>query len=123
MNSTSAVDVIIQPLWPGPEVAASAPPLASGAPLVTYASRLASRCSIVGPGSAGAAAGAAAGGVVAGAVAAAGAAVSPSALADRGCAASATIASTPMIPAPRIRLMRMVLLVMARATLDCALQC
>src|SRR6185503_11834216 len=63
MNRTSAVEIIIQPLCPGPEVAASAPPLASGTPLVTYASRLASRCSIVGPAAGGAAAAAAAGAV------------------------------------------------------------
>src|SRR5262245_2654910 len=98
MNRTSAVEIIIQPLCPGPEVAASAPPLASGAPLVTYASRLASRCSIVGPAAAGAAAGAAA----AGAGSAAGAV---SALAgDDATQAAIEIANTTL--APRRRLTR-----------------
>ena len=38
MNNTSAVDVIIHALWPGPGVMS-----ALGAPLVTYASRSATR--------------------------------------------------------------------------------
>src|SRR5215510_10431731 len=50
MNSTSAADVIIHALCPGPDVDASAPPSAVGAPLVTYASRFATRCSSVGAG-------------------------------------------------------------------------
>src|SRR4051794_29277999 len=48
MNRTRAVEIIIQPLWPGPGVEASAPPLASGTLLVTYASRFARRASTVG---------------------------------------------------------------------------
>src|ERR1043165_9514538 len=101
MNSTSAVEIIIQPLWPGPEVDASAPPLASGTPLVTYASRLARRCSIVGAAAAGvpAGAGAAAGAVAAGAV---------SATAVSECATAAAIAIKKTIPAPRRRVTRIV---------------
>src|SRR6185503_13537768 len=97
MNRTSAVEIIIQPLCPGPEVAASAPPLASGAPLVTYASRLASRCSIAGPAAAGGAAGAAAAGSAAGAV---------SALADGDDTIHAIEIANTML-APRRRLTRM----------------
>src|SRR6185503_14329527 len=96
MNRTSAVEIIIQPLCPGPEVAASAPPLASGTPLVTYASRLASRCSIVGPAAAGAAAGAAA--------AAAAGAVSAFAGCEGAIHAAIEIARTML--APRRRLTR-----------------
>src|SRR5262245_26057925 len=110
MNRTSAVEIIIQPLCPGPEVAASAPPLASGAPLVTYASRLASRCSIVGPAAAGAAAGAAAAGAgsVAGAVSAfAG---------DDATQAAIEIANTML--APRRRLTRIGLLLVTPGRRD-----
>src|SRR4051794_15091402 len=49
MNSTSAVEVIIQALWPGPDVLS-----ALGAPLVTYASRSATRCARSGAAAAGA---------------------------------------------------------------------
>src|ERR1041384_5492662 len=103
MNSTSADEIIIQPLCPGPDVAASAPPLASGALLVTYASRLARRCSTVGPAAAGAAAGA-------GAPAGAATAAVVSALAVSECAAAAATAIKKTIPAPRRRLTRIVVL-------------
>src|SRR5262245_53325836 len=53
MNSTSAADVIIQPLWPGPDPAIFDDTVASAAsapraPLLTYASRSATRCSRLG---------------------------------------------------------------------------
>src|SRR6188768_156323 len=40
MNNTRAADVIIHALWPGPGVVV----MTLGAPLVTYASRSATRC-------------------------------------------------------------------------------
>src|SRR3954469_3716058 len=55
MNSTSAEDVIIQALWPGPALVV----MALGAPLLMYASRSATRVARSGP--AGAAAAGAAG--------------------------------------------------------------
>src|SRR5437016_4912302 len=68
MNSTSAEAVIIQPLWPGPDVVVRN----LGVPLVTYASRSATRAARSGAAGAGAAAGAAAAGATAAGAAGAG---------------------------------------------------
>src|SRR5262245_54426094 len=98
MNSTSALEVISQPLWPGPGLSPSGSTLGSGALLTTYASRLASRCSIV----------------AAGAAAAAAAAGASSAYAARSGLPSATkiaaIVSRPRTVARKIRRARMALL-------------
>ena len=60
MNNTSALDVIIQPLCPGPAPATLEATLAVRAPLFMYASMSAIRCSSVGSLGGGGEAGAAA---------------------------------------------------------------
>src|SRR5262245_16626476 len=89
MNSTSAADVIIQALCPGPDVVVSA----LGAPFVTYASRSATRVARSGPAAAGAAAGGAAGAAAGAGAAAAGAAGGSAAVAVDAIPA-ASIATT-----------------------------
>jgi hypothetical protein len=51
MNNTSAVLIISHALWPGPATATCDATPSTRAPLLTYASKSATRCSKVGTGS------------------------------------------------------------------------